>query len=229
MVVLRFQPRLNAHNNYKISPAQDSFIESLNLMLTWPDLPQLVQLAQQRSSYDSPGWGVGLEYPTRPAHQGQVRFWHGTLQPGKPLKTRKCHRSEGDYLGTLAGLMRAHGWQSEAEAVEKIMPLPSVTVAYQPDPFDLFNYKLAPFSYDAHDCLSFILGQQNLALAQERAKSRQGFSLSDSAATLQYRERGQLELTLANGTVKTVCEELYTTLLSQLPSELGAWSLSDER
>ena len=112
MVTLTFEPRIHARNNYKVSPVQDSFIESLSLMLTWPNLPQLAQLAQQRSGYGNTDWGIGLEYPVRTERADQIRFWHWTLQPGKRPKTRKYHRPERDYLGTLAG-PHACSWLAE--------------------------------------------------------------------------------------------------------------------
>ena len=214
MVTIAFKPRLHGQKNYVVCPPEPSFVTSLGLMLTHPNLQQLPTLAVQRRGYGCSEFGIGIEYPKRGAHLGEVRLWQST---------RTFYQPEGDYLGTLAGLMRAHDWHEEAEIVEGILPVTPVEVRYQPDIYDLFNYRLTPFSHEAHHCLSFILGQRDLTLAQERARTQTGFAIDWPRSALAYLDSDILEITLSREKKHVIGSTLYNELLAQIPDALESW------
>ena len=215
MVEVSFQRRFP----YTISPHRWTYPKALGTMLAWHNLDDVARFAVERRGYGNTDSGVGLDYPKKEDRAGQVRIWYWDWSHPK-LKTRSFHIPEVDYLATLAGLLRLRGHVEQAEAIEALQPLPTVTVTNIPDPFYIGNYVLEPFTYDAYHALRLTLELRDFDRASELFQARETVTLPDGSG-LSFPDDGTVFLTLVRGRTTQVSVELYETILAQARKETG--------
>ncbi len=200
---------------YTLVPHHWTYLSALGTMLAWPYLSDLAGCATERRGYGNTDSGIGLEYPTRLERAGQVRVWYwdwGT----RPLKTRKYHIPEADYLAVLVALLRAHDRPEEADSVAALHPsLPEITVLREPDRFYIGNWTLTPFSWDAYHCLRLILETRDLEKVATSAATQSPLFLPDNTG-ISFLEDDTVLLTLTRGRTCQVPTPLFTELLAQL-------------
>jgi hypothetical protein len=194
---------------YTVSPHRWTYPKALGTILAWPDLKAVAQFAQERRSFGNTDFGVGLNYPDRPERAGQVQIWRWDWNRPR-TKTRSFHIPEADYLATLAGLLRLRGLVEQAESVEALQALPTITVMGVPDPFYIGNYTLEPFTYDAYHALRLILEHRDF----EKAARKADITFADGSG-ISFRGDGTALLTLVRGHTAQVSVALYDEILTQ--------------
>ena len=209
MIAVTFQGRFP----YTISPHRWTYPKALGTMLAWGNLKDVARFAIERRGYGNTDSGVGLDYPERPDRAGQVRIWRWDWSRRK-IKTRSFHLPEADYLATLVGLLRLRGMVEQAETVEALQPLPTVTVTNVPDPFYIGNYALEPFTYDAYHALRLTLELRNFDRAAEIFQAHEAVTFPDGSG-ISFPGDGAAHLTLVRGRTAQVSIDLYEAILAQ--------------
>ncbi|MBB6052251.1 hypothetical protein [Armatimonas rosea] len=224
MVELWFTPR----SNVTIHPHKWTYRLSLAHIDGWRNLDDVVQVALARGGYSQEY--AGIAHCRDDAHRGKMQFWRmqWTDKTGPRGKVRQFHFPEEDYLATLSARLLLDGRIEDAERVRglALAPLPDVTLLPVPDPYELSNYSFNhQFTYDVRHAVRLILDQRDFALAQQRAESREGYTVADGSR-LEYLSGGQLRLHLPRGHSHEVPEALYSSLVARLPQEVEKWTAS---
>lgn len=210
---------------FTLVPYRWTYRLALGLIEMWRDLDAVARFALERRGYGNTDSGFGLEYPTRPDRQGMVRYWRWDWSV-RPLKTRKWHFPEADYLATLVARLRVAGKDELASPIVALMPLPEVTLLPHPDPYDIANYTfhcVHDFSYAFQHSLRMILDQRDFTRARERLTNRLPFTLPDGSG-IEYRAAGKLILHLHHGHQQETTEEFYLSVLDKAEKAYHQWT-----
>jgi hypothetical protein len=222
MLELWFTPR----SNYTITPHKWTYRLSLAHIESWRNLDHVVEIALARGGYSQEYSGIA--HCRDDARKGQMEFWRmqWTDKTGPRGKVRQFRFPEVDYLATLSARLLTAGRDDDAARVRAmaLAPLPTVTLLPVPDPYELSNYSFnKEFTYEVRHTVRLILDQRDFALAQQRAESREGYTLADGSR-LEYLAAGQVRLHLPHGHTQEVSEALYNDLVTRLPQEVEKWT-----
>ncbi len=193
MPQLLFKPQQRSAENYLLNPLTRQAQQALGVIFSYKDLPAIAKAALEKGEYANTDYGHGLEYPTRPDRADQVRIWRwewrdrkgqapeGRDQTHKIIR-RKFHIPERVYLGVLVGVLECNGYIKEAAKIRESKTLESIKVQYKPNIYSLEQYKLEPFSYEAHSCLGLALYPKNLEQTREMAILKTSIEYLDDQA-----------------------------------------------
>jgi hypothetical protein len=192
-----FKPNKKSAQNYVLNPLTRQAKQALGVIFSYGDLPAVAKAALTKGEYANTDYGHGLEYPTRADRADQVRIWRwewrnrkGQTPEGHDSKhkiiRRKFHIPEKVYLGVLVGVLECNGYMQEAAKIRGVKILEPISVQYQPNIYSLGQYKLEPFSKEAHSCLGLALYLKNLEQTRELAISRTSFEYLDDEAFMNF-------------------------------------------
>ncbi len=257
---LLFKPQQHSAENYLLNPLTRQAQQALGVIFSYKDLPAIAKAALEKGEYANTDYGHGLEYPTRPDRADQVRIWYwewrdrkgqapeGRDQTHKIIR-RKFHIPERVYLGVLVGVLECNGYVEEATKIREAKPIEPIQVQYKPNIYTVGQYKIEPFSKEAHSCLGLALYLKNLEQTRELAILKTSFEyIDEEAAMYSYAytpdEIRRREICFEDGNIvwkyiktangkfepaeQVLPEDLYLDMLEQLLFIHGLPSLRDD-
>lgn len=212
---LVFKPDLQKRRSYSVQPDDQNLRRGLDIIFAWGHLNEVMKFALERRGWHSEFGYCGVEYPTRPQREGQVRYCFKANWWAK--RYRKCHAPEAEYVGLLAAIARLNGWDKWVRDLEAFVPVTPVNLRLTPDIYDIENYH--GITGQNSFCLAMILGLFNFEKAREYAQERKGFYIKPvhegihySAHQVQYLPEKRMRLRIGQQEL-TVRESKYLDVL----------------
>ncbi|MEY4529707.1 MAG: hypothetical protein RLZZ156_428 [Deinococcota bacterium] len=202
-----FEPSVHDAKNYQITatPLQYALLE---IIVAWVRLEDWIKMVLDSKPY---GLRIILENDSGVSMVGdEVTI---TLADHTQQRIEKTV-----FLSVLAAIVEARGDLENAQKIQALQPLETISVQFKPDVYNPKNYIITPFDARVWDCLTIMFCRQNFELAWAEAQEKRSFAIGYYHPTfsLIFRTDNTVELKMPNGNDRIMPENLYLSVLEQV-------------